>query len=151
MGCFEGNMIYAPTIASTSVLYCFSRRTFLSTKSVIPWGPCSMNDVRIPHICVPTRAGLPQKVHALVEDAVAKGAKLLTGGKLPGKGSVGQFYPPTVLLGVKRGMKIWEEEVFGPVSKGGGTLDCMVIQGKWRLFMKEMGLCKCMLPGTSFQ
>ena len=65
--------------------------------------------------------GLPQKVHALVEDAVAKGAKLLTGGKLPGKGSVGQFYPPTVLLGVKRGMKIWEEEVFGPVSKGCGV------------------------------
>ena len=29
-------------------------------------------------------SGLPQKVHALVEDAVAKGAKLLAGGKLPG-------------------------------------------------------------------
>lgn len=62
-----------------------------------------------------TMPGLPQKVHALVEDAVAKGAKLLTGGKLPAPGQVGQFYPPTVLLGVRRGMKIWEEEVFGPV------------------------------------
>ena len=70
--------------------------------------------------------GLPQKVHALVEDAVAKGAKLLTGGKLPGAGTAGQFYPPTVLLGVKRGMKIWEEEVFGPVrglGREGGRAD----------------------------
>ena len=31
------------------------------------------------------------------------------------KTTIGQFYPPTVLLGVRRGMKIWEEEVFGPV------------------------------------
>ena len=117
-----------------------------------------------------------------MEDAVAKGAKLLAGGKLPGakrgecgcatpcpphhhtsplngtvayllspcpqartlsvssthppcggdlpltllspylsagKDTVGQFYPPTVLLGVKRGMKIWEEEVFGPVRGSG--------------------------------
>ena len=60
--------------------------------------------------------GLPQKVQALVDDAVAKGAKVLVGGKLPDpKITVGQFYPPTVLLGVRRGMKIWEEEVFGPV------------------------------------
>ena len=63
-------------------------------------------------------AGLAQKVHALVEDAVAKGAKLLAGGKMPGSEVVGQFYPPTVLLGVRRGMKIWEEEVFGPVREG---------------------------------
>ena len=25
------------------------------------------------------------------------------------------FYPPTVLAGVKPGMRIWTEEVFGPV------------------------------------
>ncbi len=55
------------------------------------------------------------QVHELVEDAVAKGAKLLAGGKLPPAGSTGQFYPPTVLAGVRRGMRIWEEEVFGPV------------------------------------
>jgi acyl-CoA reductase-like NAD-dependent aldehyde dehydrogenase len=35
------------------------------------------------------------------------------GGVLPDR--EGQFYPPTVLTGVKKGMKIWEEEVFGPV------------------------------------
>ncbi|KAG1661699.1 hypothetical protein FOA52_002035 [Chlamydomonas sp. UWO 241] len=64
-----------------------------------------------------TMPGLPQKVQGLVDDAVAKGAKLLAGGKLPAStlAGTGNFYPPTVLLGIKRGMLIWEEEVFGPV------------------------------------
>lgn len=69
--------------------------------------------------CPSHSSGLPQKVQALVDDAVAKGAKVLTGGQLPQR--EGQFYPPTVLLGVRRGMKIWEEEVFGPVSEGAMT------------------------------
>ena len=65
-------------------------------------------------MCMP---GLAEKVHELVLDAVKKGAKLLAGGKLPLKANSGggQFYPPTVLAGIAPGMKIWEEEVFGPV------------------------------------
>ena len=43
-------------------------------------------------------------------------AQVLAGGKLPPSGFVGQFYPPTVLLGVTRDMSIWREEVFGPVA-----------------------------------
>ncbi len=51
-----------------------------------------------------------------MDDAVAKGAKVLTGGSLEaGRALGGQFYPPTVLVGVTRGMRIWSEEVFGPV------------------------------------
>jgi succinate-semialdehyde dehydrogenase / glutarate-semialdehyde dehydrogenase len=54
------------------------------------------------------------KVVALVEDAVKKGAKVLTGGKLPdGKG---YFYPPTVLVDVPDGAKMLGEEIFGPVA-----------------------------------
>src|SRR5215208_4515969 len=54
------------------------------------------------------------KVVALVEDAVKKGANVLTGGKLPdGKG---YFYPPTVLVEVPDGAKLLEEEIFGPVA-----------------------------------
>jgi succinate-semialdehyde dehydrogenase / glutarate-semialdehyde dehydrogenase len=54
------------------------------------------------------------KVVALVEDAVKRGAKVLTGGKLPdGKG---YFYPPTVLLDVPDGAKMLDEEIFGPVA-----------------------------------
>jgi succinate-semialdehyde dehydrogenase/glutarate-semialdehyde dehydrogenase len=41
----------------------------------------------------------------------------------------GYFYPPTVVSGVKPGMKIWEEEVFGPVS---GAFMCYSCQKKNR-------------------
>ncbi|GLI61056.1 hypothetical protein VaNZ11_003318, partial [Volvox africanus] len=64
-------------------------------------------------MCMP---GLAEKVHGLVEDAVARGAQLLAGGQLRSvSGSGGQYYPPTLLADVRPGMKIWEEEVFGPV------------------------------------
>jgi glyceraldehyde-3-phosphate dehydrogenase [NAD(P)+] len=49
-------------------------------------------------------------VHDLVMDAVAKGAKLLRGGKFQGS-----YYEPTVLDDVPISAKIAQEEVFGPV------------------------------------
>jgi acyl-CoA reductase-like NAD-dependent aldehyde dehydrogenase len=48
-----------------------------------------------------------------VADAVAKGARVLTGGKTPS--GPGWFYPPTVLADVDHGMRIMREETFGPV------------------------------------
>jgi len=58
-------------------------------------------------------AGLA-KVEDHVQDAVAQGAKVLTGGRRSEAG--GNFYEPTVLTGVKTGMKILGEETFGPVA-----------------------------------
>jgi succinate-semialdehyde dehydrogenase/glutarate-semialdehyde dehydrogenase len=53
-------------------------------------------------------------VHALVSDAVSKGAKVLTGGAVPlGEG---YFYPPTVLADVPANAEILKEEIFGPVA-----------------------------------
>jgi succinate-semialdehyde dehydrogenase/glutarate-semialdehyde dehydrogenase len=53
------------------------------------------------------------KADALVQDAVAKGASILTGGKrVEGEGS---FYEPTVITGVTPGSEILREEIFGPV------------------------------------
>jgi succinate-semialdehyde dehydrogenase/glutarate-semialdehyde dehydrogenase len=52
------------------------------------------------------------KVQSHVQDALAKGAKATVGGKALG----GLMYAPTVLSGVKPGMKILEEETFGPVA-----------------------------------
>lgn len=49
-----------------------------------------------------------------VEDALKKGAKVVCGGKQPEK-LRGAFYLPTVLTNIKRNMKVWKEEVFGPV------------------------------------
>lgn len=54
------------------------------------------------------------KVEQHVQDAVAKGARLMVGGKRHALG--GNFYEPTVLAGVKKGMLITEEETFGPVA-----------------------------------
>jgi acyl-CoA reductase-like NAD-dependent aldehyde dehydrogenase len=51
-------------------------------------------------------------VESHVQDAVQKGAKVLTGGR-PGPGP-GRFYEPTVLVDVDHSMKIMREETFGP-------------------------------------
>ncbi len=54
------------------------------------------------------------KVIELVDDALAKGAKLLTGGKTPD--GPGFFYPATVLTNVPDSAKMLNEEIFGPVA-----------------------------------
>jgi len=54
------------------------------------------------------------KVVELVDDAVKKGAKILTGGKAPG--GPGFFYPATVLANVSNDAKMLNEEIFGPVA-----------------------------------
>jgi succinate-semialdehyde dehydrogenase/glutarate-semialdehyde dehydrogenase len=49
-----------------------------------------------------------------VDASVAAGAKLRLGGApIPGPGN---FYPPTVLTGVRPGMAVFDEETFGPVA-----------------------------------
>ena len=54
------------------------------------------------------------KVVSLVEDAVKKGAKVLTGGKaMEGPGF---FYPATVLANVPDSADMLKEEIFGPVA-----------------------------------
>lgn len=49
-----------------------------------------------------------------VQDAIDKGAKVITGGKRLKKLN-GAFYEPTILIDVTKDMKVWQEEVFGPV------------------------------------
>ena len=53
-------------------------------------------------------------IQALVDDAVAKGARLLLGGK-PRTELGPNFYPPTILVDVDHSMRITREEQFGPV------------------------------------
>jgi succinate-semialdehyde dehydrogenase/glutarate-semialdehyde dehydrogenase len=54
------------------------------------------------------------RIAGLVDDALARGATLLSGGK-PLEGD-GFFFPPTVLTGVASGAEIGREEIFGPVA-----------------------------------
>jgi succinate-semialdehyde dehydrogenase/glutarate-semialdehyde dehydrogenase len=55
-----------------------------------------------------------RKVQELVDDAVGRGARILTGGSVPA--GTGYFYPPTVIVDVPEGARILHEEVFGPVA-----------------------------------
>ena len=54
------------------------------------------------------------KVEGLVDDAVSRGAEVLTGGTR-GDGP-GFFYPPTVLTGVSPESELMTTEIFGPVA-----------------------------------
>jgi succinate-semialdehyde dehydrogenase/glutarate-semialdehyde dehydrogenase len=55
-----------------------------------------------------------EKVLAHVDDALAKGATALTGGKPHKMG--GTFFEPTVLTGMDSSMRMFHEETFGPVA-----------------------------------
>lgn len=56
-------------------------------------------------------ASAAQRVAGLVEDAVAKGAKILTGGGKPD----GAVHPATVLTDVPKDAELYHAEAFGPV------------------------------------
>ncbi|MBI4563258.1 MAG: aldehyde dehydrogenase family protein [Planctomycetes bacterium] len=49
-----------------------------------------------------------------VQDARAKGARILTGGSVP-RATSGRFFEPTVLIDVTEEMLCWREETFGPL------------------------------------
>jgi succinate-semialdehyde dehydrogenase / glutarate-semialdehyde dehydrogenase len=59
------------------------------------------------------------KVASHVDDAIGKGATALVGGSRKD----GLFFEPTLLTGVKSGMRILEEETFGPVAPIVGYTD----------------------------
>jgi len=49
-----------------------------------------------------------------VEDALTKGAEIVAQAALP-TNLKGAFFPPTLLTGITKDMRVWKEEVFGPV------------------------------------
>jgi succinate-semialdehyde dehydrogenase/glutarate-semialdehyde dehydrogenase len=53
-------------------------------------------------------------VEELVADAVGKGARVLVGGTRPD--GPGWFYPATLIEGITKDMRMYAEEVFGPVA-----------------------------------
>jgi aldehyde dehydrogenase (NAD+) len=63
------------------------------------------------------RAAL-EKVHSYTEIGKDEGADLLTGGEVASDGDLGKgfFYRPTVFGGVEAGMRIANEEIFGPTT-----------------------------------
>jgi salicylaldehyde dehydrogenase len=51
------------------------------------------------------------RINAMIDDALAKGANLACGGK-----AEGAVMPATIVDHVKPGMKIYDEETFGPIT-----------------------------------
>ena len=49
-----------------------------------------------------------------MKDALDKGAKVVIGGKSP-ENLKGAFFEPTILTNITKDMRVWNEEVFGPV------------------------------------
>ena len=88
----------------------FSKRFAENTNALVVDDPMDMKTDVGPLV---NKEGLTQ-IEAQVKDAVSKGAMVLAGGRrLERKG---YFYKPTVLSGIKMGMKVVTEEVFGPVA-----------------------------------
>jgi acyl-CoA reductase-like NAD-dependent aldehyde dehydrogenase len=81
-------------------------------KEVGSWKKGSPTDIGV-YIGPVSRKEQLQVLQHQVEDAVSKGAKVLTGGKkMNGRG---YFFEPTVLIDVDHTMEIMREESFGPV------------------------------------
>jgi acyl-CoA reductase-like NAD-dependent aldehyde dehydrogenase len=74
-----------------------------------PLGPAGSVDVG--SMAMP---GETDRIKALVDDAVARGARVLVGGKINAS-LPGQYFEPTILADVDNTMRISQEEVFGPV------------------------------------
>jgi benzaldehyde dehydrogenase (NAD) len=51
------------------------------------------------------------RAQAMLDESVAAGARVLTGGS-----SDGPFYRPTVVVDVTRQMRLWNEEIFAPIA-----------------------------------
>lgn len=54
------------------------------------------------------------ELHEQVQDSIQAGAALICGGYIPQAN--GAFYPATILSDVKKGMRAYHEEMFGPVA-----------------------------------
>lgn len=59
-------------------------------------------------------AGAAQDVDTMVKDALDNGATAVTGGKVSSLGEC--FYEPTILTNVNDQMRVFREEIFGPVA-----------------------------------
>jgi aldehyde dehydrogenase (NAD+) len=59
-----------------------------------------------------------EKVHRYTKIGLEEGARLLTGGEIyrEGECAKGFFYPPTIFTDVQPGMRIAQEEIFGPTT-----------------------------------
>lgn len=108
--CVCANRIYV----QSSIYETFSEK-YVSKVKQLPISNGLEKDCRIGPLI---NEGAIRKVDEQVQDALSKGAVLLTGGKKAQQPALqdGFFYEPTVIGNVTDTMKITEEETFGPVA-----------------------------------
>ena len=99
-------------MATSRILVEHSLAGALASQLVEKLGTLKLGDPRDPQTAIgpitsPTQLA---KIQAHVDDAVAKGAKVLVGGRRRGP-----YFEPTVLTGVTPEMRCYHEETFGPV------------------------------------
>jgi len=104
---------------------CIAGKRFIVVRSIVePFEKALVEAMRRYEIGDPTKDGTKlgpmqsvkarDDIHRQVEESVAKGARLLLGGKVPDR--PGAWYPATVLTDVRPGQPTHDEEVFGPVA-----------------------------------
>jgi succinate-semialdehyde dehydrogenase/glutarate-semialdehyde dehydrogenase len=63
-----------------------------------------------------SRLDLRDDLHERVKENIKAGAKCILGGQIPDFKGRHAYYTPTILIGIKKGMPAYEEEIFGPVA-----------------------------------
>jgi succinate-semialdehyde dehydrogenase / glutarate-semialdehyde dehydrogenase len=104
--CTAANRFYV----ESSVAEEFGRR-LAQRMAELSVGPGTAEDNQVGPLI---NAAAVAKVHALVTDAVARGARTLIGAERPER--PGFYYDPTVLMDVTTDADILGEEIFGPVA-----------------------------------
>lgn len=100
-----------------SVAEAFRARFKAAVESLLPGDPLDPATTLAPM----ARRDLRDEVHAQVADALARGARAVTGAQpLDGPGA---YYAATILDGIAPGMRAWSEEVFGPAALLFGVRD----------------------------
>lgn len=104
--CIGANRFYV----HTSIVEEFSTK-FAIAMAALRIGPGLDDGVDVGPL---VNASTVEKVASLVDDAVAGGATVLTGGKRPDR--TGFFYEPTVITDIDPEAEILHTEIFGPVA-----------------------------------
>src|SRR5712675_1839866 len=86
-------------------------KAFVEQSKALPMGDPMKEGIKLGPLAL-SRART--NLHRQVLDAVKAGARILTGGEIPA--GPGNFYPPTVLVGLPPEAAIAKEEFFGPVA-----------------------------------
>jgi succinate-semialdehyde dehydrogenase / glutarate-semialdehyde dehydrogenase len=97
-------------LVADSIYETFEAR-FVAGMKAMKVGDPTLEDTEIGPLATPAQV---EELEAQVHAATEAGARVLTGGaRIAG---VGNYYQPTVLIGVPRTAEVYREEIFGPVA-----------------------------------